>query len=103
MGATDFVTEAEGDTAAAAFKAAVDRARYLYGHAGYTGTIAEKDDFATVTVPQGIDTHHFIAAALNGEVIEGCEKELARAEEVIDDKWGPAACVQTGPRTFVFF
>ena len=48
MGATTFSTYGLGKTAGDAFYAAQDRARYEYGHGGYTGTIAEKSgyDFA---------------------------------------------------------
>jgi len=42
MGAADFTTIALGKTANEAFSAAIEDALYDYGHAGYTGTIAEK-------------------------------------------------------------
>jgi hypothetical protein len=103
MGAQQFVTEATGKTAEEAFAAAVEDARYMHGHRGYTGTIAEKCEFATVEVPAGVDPSEFIAAILGDEDIEGREAELGRGREIADDKWGPAACVRTGEDTFVFF
>ena len=40
MGANEFTTKANGKTAKDAFRIAVEDAKYNYGHAGYTGTIA---------------------------------------------------------------
>lgn len=54
MGACDFFTAAEGPTMAAAFNAAVDQARYEYGSAGYTGTIAEKRSYVELVLPTGV-------------------------------------------------
>ena len=51
MGATQFTTEATGTTAEEAFRVAVDDAFYWNGHAGYTGTIAEKDGFELWDLP----------------------------------------------------
>lgn len=48
MGGTTFITYARGADPDAAFRAAVERAQYDYGHAGYTGTIAEKDSYVIV-------------------------------------------------------
>ena len=42
MGATNFCDIGKGRTIEKAFAAAVDQAQYDHGHAGYTGTIAEK-------------------------------------------------------------
>ncbi|PAX84305.1 hypothetical protein, partial [Streptomyces albidoflavus] len=49
MGAEGFVTYQAGTDAQKAFEGAVEDARYEYGNRGYTGTIAEKDDFTVVT------------------------------------------------------
>jgi hypothetical protein len=51
MGAQDFSTTIFAADAAEAFDRAQARARYDYGHAGYTGTIAEKDRFVEFTLP----------------------------------------------------
>ncbi len=53
MGATNFSNVSFGKTADDAFRAAQDEMRYSYGHEGYTGTIAEKSDFASYAVPKG--------------------------------------------------
>jgi hypothetical protein len=103
MGAQEFVTEATSDTAEEAFDSAVGNARYMYGHTGYTGTIAEKDSFVLIEVPDTIDVHTFVQAALDGESLDGCGDALDRATSIANDKWGPAACIQAGERDFVFF
>lgn len=48
MGATTFMIASKGKTAAAAFDAAVERAKWEHGHGGYTGTIAEKHSFVAI-------------------------------------------------------
>lgn len=45
MGAERFDNYANGTDAQRTFDAAREKAQYNYGHAGYTGTIAEKDSF----------------------------------------------------------
>jgi hypothetical protein len=54
MGATNFSTVAFGKTAADAFRNAVNEARHWAGNEGYTGTIAEKDDFIFIGTPKGV-------------------------------------------------
>jgi len=51
MGATNFYTEADGDTMAEAFHNAVQDAYYWHGHGGYSGTIAEKPGATKFSVP----------------------------------------------------
>jgi hypothetical protein len=51
MGAEQFCVVAHGKTAQDAFNRAVDAAAYEYGHGGYTGSIAEKHEYALVQVP----------------------------------------------------
>lgn len=68
------------------FNAAVDRARWDYGHAGYTGTIAEKHSF------------RFIARCENEEAaLALAHKMLDEEDPRIADKWGPAGAI-TYPR-----
>ena len=82
MGACDFDCDARGKTAREAFRSAVEQAQYDYGHAGYTGTIAEKDQFVEIPVPEGKTANEFVA-------------ELMRDNDSrINDKWGPAGCVK---------
>jgi len=100
MGAESFVEHARGKTAEAAFEAAVQEALYDYGHAGYTGTIAEKHEFVEIDVPEDKTAEEFVDELMRND------------DERIEDKWGPAGCVCADPgppddtseeRDFIFF
>lgn len=52
MSAEIFIQVATGKNAVEAFNAAVEQAAYNYGHAGYTGTIAEKNNFVAISLPK---------------------------------------------------
>lgn len=98
MGADFFETRASGATPQEAFTRAVEKARYDYGHRGYTGTIAEKRSFKVVR-PRA------------GEEPMACVKRCAEDDDHFSqDKWGDAACVDVGPdpavpgsRIYLFF
>ena len=92
MGATTFMTKARGKSPAAAFNEAVERALYLHGHAGYTGTIAEKYEFTVITPPPDGTTAEQYARDL-----------LDEGDPRIDDKWGPAGCIKIDADTYLFF
>lgn len=91
MGASNFFHMAEGKTANEAFEAARDEALYDYGHAGYTGTIAEKHGFIIIKAPDGETPE------------EHAEKLMAEDDDRISDKWGPAGCIPCGENKFLFF
>lgn len=91
MGANSFETRARGKTAQDAFRTAVEQARYDHGHAGYTGTIAEKHSFAMIPVPPGED-----AQTIARRLIDDDDRRVC-------DKWGPAGCVRLGPEEWLFF
>lgn len=95
MGAETFMSRAVGKTAREAFDAAVGEAQYDYGHRGYTGTIAEKDSFRMIDVPDGESPSEFACRLMDED------------DERIRDKWGPAGCVEVGKtgeeREFLFF
>jgi hypothetical protein len=92
MGAEYFIHTVSGPSAQEAFDKAVADAAWDHGHSGYTGTIAEKDRFIFISLPEGLDPKTY-------------------AESLIDDprtydKWGPAGCLthpNTNPPTFTFF
>jgi hypothetical protein len=66
----------------ATFRYAQERMRYNYGHAGYTGTIAEKDSYL------------FIArCADEKEALALANKMMDEDDARISDKWGPAGAV----------
>lgn len=91
MGAETFKQTASGPTAELAFTNAVDAALYSHGHSGYTGTIAEKDEFVLIDLPSGQD-----ASAYSDQLIN-------QADPRIDDKWGPAGCIELGGGEYLFF
>ena len=51
MGATTFTARASGTTVGEAFRYAVEQAYYWHGHGGYTGTIAEKNEYVEYELP----------------------------------------------------
>ena len=59
MGAYEFSTVALGKTPEEAFRMAVEDARYEHGHGGYTGTIAEKQDFILIVLPPRVTPQRF--------------------------------------------
>lgn len=91
MGANTFMTEASGATAQLAFNNARDQARYDHGHAGYTGTIAEKDSFVMIPLPAGEDAHTY------------ANRLIEEGDPRVDDKWGDAGCIPVDAGQYLFF
>jgi len=80
MGGCSFETRIEAWDAKSAFDDACERAQHDHGHAGYTGTIAEKHSF-TIISPPSLDE-------ASAEFREWYDKRMGE-----NDKWGPAFCV----------
>lgn len=125
MGAYTFCDVVVGDDMASAFDRAVEQAKWEHGRGGYSGTIAEKDSFTKVDLPDLPDTippRRFVELAfdggptefqMRGSYVDGVlvrpdpipvpETVQAAAKKVyglIDDKWGPAgACDVTDTDT----
>lgn len=95
MGAStfyEFVERGSHTTAKQAFDATVAEAKYEHGHGGYSGTIAEKSDFVSImTMPD-----RFTATAV-------AEAMVDKGDRRIDDKWGPAGCIEVGTEGWLFF
>jgi type II secretory pathway pseudopilin PulG len=101
MGATTFYsfgtaasnTGSRLQRAQQAFDNARLRAQEEYDDTGYTGSILEKRSFTMINVPEGVSRSEYIQQLFND-----CDPR-------IDDKWGPAGCVEVGPHgtTFLFF
>lgn len=91
MGATPFMTLSSGKDANTAFRNAVESALYDCGHGGYSGTIAEKDFFVRIELPQGASPQKEA-----NRLIDDCD-------ERIDDKWGPAGMFDLGKNHYLFF
>jgi len=83
MGAEVFTVYQEGENPDDAFWAAVDQSLYDYGHAGYTGKIAEKDEF-TIVRSQPMSRQD--ANAVANQMIQDDDGRIS-------DKWGPAGAI----------
>lgn len=81
MGGESFINTAWGKTAEEAFRKVVQQAQYDYGHAGYTGTIAEKVTFVMIPLPEHKDPIDFANDMINND-------------ERVGDKWGDAGCTE---------
>jgi len=86
MGAYNFEQRNKGRTAEVAFGNAQADARDEYGHGGYSGTIAEKDSFTMIPLPKEVKSEAAIYEFIN--------KLINDDDERIEDKWGPAGCVE---------
>jgi len=98
MGANTFFDVAYGKTAKEAFNEVHQAACWEYGQNSYTGTIAEKYDFTVIP----FDTDGEITAEEYAYIL------IDREDPRIDDKWGPAGCLEIrsdrdGLRKFLFF
>jgi hypothetical protein len=126
MGAEQFGTRSSGKTVEEAFEAAREQAFYDYGHAGYTGTIAEKSSFHEVKLPTGVTAQEFLgwlqgyrappevyntvtrryertgAERFDPETPEHLKQEIRTAYAIYEDKWGPALAIQTRPNQWLF-
>ena len=91
MGATTFMMEQGGSNAGEAFKKAHELACHYYGHAGYTGTIAEKDDFTLIDLPKDQNPKDFARSLIDD------------IDDRVSDKWGPAGCIQAAEDRYLFF
>ncbi len=113
MGAADFMTVGVAPTAGEAFSQARDEAAHEYGHGGYTGTIAEKQNFTMFPLPgdlpEGVTIGHYtrlcVSAPFDGDpdkywvfpgtqitVPEYMRTHITAVSDLIEDKWGPAGC-----------
>jgi len=98
MGSCDFSCEGFGKDAKDAFWKTVENAQYDHGHSGYSGTIAEKDSFVMIDVPEGESQSKY------------AQKLIDEDDGRVSDKWGPAGCIDMGPskyregmRRYIFF
>jgi hypothetical protein len=83
VGAWVFEQYADGVDIAVAFAGARRAAADEHGHGGYSGTIAEKDDYVVITHQlMSLDEAHQLARGL-----------IDRQDRRINDKWGPAGAI----------
>lgn len=91
MGAMTFFGEGAGSNAQEAFNNAVEQAQWEHGHGGYTGTLAEKNEFTMVPLPDDEDPYSY------------AERLIHEGDPRVSDKWGPAGCVELGDSRYLFF
>jgi hypothetical protein len=93
MGATTFYTTVEGEPdAEAAFQLARREAQNEHRSRGYTGTIAEKDDYVILVVEEMTkqDAHLHAAELIDDD------------DDRVTDTWGPAGAIPI-PDGWLFF
>jgi len=97
MGAEIFEYVGPGKNAREAFDNAVSEALYWHGHGGYTGTIAEKSGFQLFECPEDVTAEQLMHWA-DGNTLTGVPEKyhnlVTNMQNVFDDKWGPAVCIQ---------
>lgn len=93
MGAEEFYTEGYGASVQDAFDLAREQAKHEHGHSGYTGTLAEKDNFVILTsmiFDSAEDAKGWARALLfNGP-------SHSPDESTVHSKYGPAGAVRFG-------
>ena len=109
MGAAEFSEEGFGRDVDEAFVGARDRAQWEHGHAGYSGTIAEKGEvieldrkaFGRLKARRVADLFSEAEAAGKGPAVRELYKRLgalaAPAMGAYTDKWGPALAIGLTP------
>lgn len=117
MGAEWFTQDADGADVGEAFRTARAEAQYQHGHAGYSGTLAEKDSWIMVRpTPVGsLAEAEGLAERYAHSIAGGGRLDTLPHFAEVDNKWGPAAAVEfvpdpprltgmrTGHRSFLFF
>jgi hypothetical protein len=103
MGANTFVIFGKGKDAEDAFTKVVEQAFFDHGHAGYTGTIAEKDSFVDIPIPEDF----LPKAEKRTRALDWANNLINEEDKRIDDKWGPAGGSfveeENGEKTYIFF
>ena len=111
MGATTFDTYGVGKTLRQAFDSQVQEAAYMYGHGGYTGTIAEKDSVVDLTSyfdglrisdKMRIKVASAALGCYDGELDDWTKKQVpskyhsivSKISKAVNDKWGPAGAIE---------
>ena len=116
MGAAQFECHSEGETVSEAYSAAVEDALHWHGHAGYTGTIAEKDGFTEFIVrdDKADEVVGLLERAADNSWDGRSSAELEalgsivghdtarRMVEAYNDKWGPAVAIKVATKQWHF-
>jgi hypothetical protein len=108
MGAEQYEVTASGATVEQAFAAAREKALYDYGHRGYTGTIAEKDEFVVLEAPPTVEPAQFVKWVMDGgyhvDLVPAEHQEaIKEAIAQVDDKWGPSGATKIADGEWIFY
>jgi len=95
MGADTFMVTGHGEDPRTAFSAAVRGAQISYGDRGYTGSLAEKSSFIMIPKPRPDMTGR--------EIADYADQLIDDGDPRVDDKWGPAGCIDMGGGKYLFF
>ena len=90
MGAEVFFRESNGKTPEEAFEKGVNEALEEFGCRGYTGSLAEKQSYVLIDLPEKEDPYEF------------ANKLIDQDDSRIDDKWGPAGCLDISETPHAF-
>jgi len=87
-----------GRTVEEVFAEAADEARWLWGHAGYTGTIAEKVECVRVPIVVTADEAERLVEAFARDDVGKCPDRLIDVywdfRNVANGKWEPAVAIE---------
>jgi hypothetical protein len=96
MGADNFEAVGYGEHPGRVFPNLVEDALWMHGHAGYSGTIAEKQRYVRIGKVGTLEEARTMGRKL-----------MADEDPRIDDKWGPAGCIEfegkEGVKGWLFF
>ena len=117
MGAECYLNIGKGKTAQHAFDRLVEKAQWDHGHAGYTGTIAEKTNFVEFIRPKGMrrDSVRKMVEQLEGVMYDNYglpdleplqalypKFNVQKMYHIYQDKWGPALCISLSDTEYLF-
>jgi hypothetical protein len=97
MGAEQFTTTikvSKETTDHDAFVEARDGAKYENGHGGYTGSIAEKNNFIMIHRARNAENANRIVDAFMGGWDVNISPYRTEAMQMFEDKWGDAGAVR---------
>ena len=77
-----------------AFDNLVNEAQYIYGHDGYTGTIAEKRSFILIDTPKTDCPFDHECPLLQVDPFDYSDKLIDEGDARVNDKWGDAGCIE---------
>jgi hypothetical protein len=95
MGAESFEVYSGEQDSGAAFAVLREQALYDFGHAGYTGTIAEKTGFVIYNPPTHVSSREAVAALVDSYSTrpEWADAQFDHIASIYNDKWADAVAI----------